>query len=92
MSVPQNSISGGNGGPITDAFTFADNTTTVAGNAIQISVSTGGPVTLTLSSGRTIVVNPSTAGGTQDNIYPYAVTKAVASGGTVVTAYYNLVR
>lgn len=91
MAIPQNSISGGNGGPITDAFSFADNTATAAGTDIQITVSTSGTVTLTLLSGRTIVVNPIAATPAQDNIYPYSVTKAVA-GTAVVTSYYNLVR
>lgn len=76
---------------VTPESPFADNAATPAGDAIQISVSTGGPVTLTLLGGRTIVVNPVAGSTTQDNVYPYAVTKAVAGGGAVVTAYYNLI-
>lgn len=77
---------GAMGRKVQGAVAFADNTPVSAADAIQITASASGSVTLTLLSTQTIVVNPAVG----DNIYPYAVTKAVA-GTAVVVSYYNLI-
>jgi hypothetical protein len=77
---------GAMGKKVEGAVALTDNVATAAGDAIMITASTGGAVvTLTLLDTSTIVVNP-VAG---DNIYPFAVTNAHATSGTV-TAFYNL--
>ncbi len=55
------------------------------GRAIMITASVAGTVTLTLTNGSTIVVNPAVG----DNIYPFAVMTAT-DGTATVTHYYNL--
>lgn len=68
-----------------DAWALTSNVTAPEGDAILISATSASLVTLTLASGNTIVVNP----GVGDSIYPFRVTKAVTSGGSI-SAYYNL--
>lgn len=71
--------------PVRNAGTITNNTAVDAAYAIQISASATANVTLTLEGGGTIIVHPAVG----DNIYPYAVTKAVVNSGTV-TDMYNL--
>ena len=68
--------------PVVDCSgTIASNTAVTPGQSIQIT--NGGTVansvTLTLPTGNSLIVTPQVG----DNIYPYAVTKAVWSGGTL---------
>ena len=71
--------------PIISAATVANNTVVPPAYAILITASAAANVTLTLEDGSTIAVNPVVG----DNIYPFAVSKAVVNSGTV-SAMYNL--
>ena len=75
----------GTGTSITTAVAMTNNTVYAAARAILITASVIGTVTLTLSGGSTVVVNPQVG----DNIYPFAVTKYV-TGTATITAVYNL--
>jgi hypothetical protein len=67
------------------AALLTDNVATTAANSILITATVAGAVTLTLADGSTVVVNPQVG----DNIYPFQVTKAHVTAGTI-TAMYNL--
>ena len=88
MTVPQNFVSSGNGGPIADRIVLAADTGAPAGNAVQFGVSVAGTVVVTLTSGNTMTLNLAVG----DNIYPYAVTKYASGGSATITQAYNLVK
>ncbi len=70
--------------PIIGAAAMTSGTAiTTPGRAIQISVTGAGTVTLTLTNGSTVVVNPVVG----DNIYPYSV--KMATDGTATGATYT---
>lgn len=75
------------GEPIQSFLGFAANTTTAPGRSIQISASTSSvAITLTTVDTSTVVVNPAVG----DNIYPYAITKALPAGSTSSFTFTNL--
>lgn len=67
------------------AALLTDDVAATAANSILITASVAGTVTLTMANGSTVVVNPQVG----DNIYPFQVTKAHVTSGTI-SAMYNL--
>lgn len=74
-------------GQVADAVLLSNGVPTQRpGAAILITASVAGTVTLTLTAGSTIVVNPVIG----DSIFPFQVTQ-YSAGTATVTAAYNLI-